>query len=565
MKSSLTSDLPNNFLVTASQWEQENVMEHIWQQDPNVWKRDPDHQKIISNALGWLSVTHKVASDIERLQKFTYQLVDEGFDTAVVLGMGGSSLVSYVLQQAFAPHRTALTLEVLDSTHPDAVKSLDASLDLKHTLFIVASKSGSTTEPNAFYHYFYHRAQEQNLDPSHHFVAITDPNTSMHKEAQDKNFREIFLNPADIGGRYSALSWFGMVPASLMGLDVSRILLQANSMEEASRNNAISQNPAASLGLWIGLWGAQGRDKVTLILPEMYASLADWIEQLIAESTGKEGLGLLPIAHEPPLPIEKYTNDRVFVVYHASSDDTSNAEFVAALRKNGHPVIEYSLDNSYDIGREFFRWEFAIAIAGKVLNINPFDQPNVQESKDNTKDLLQTYHTTGNLPSLSMQEFRSLKFAMHGLPDASSLPQALGYLLSAFTRGDYLAIMAYVYPTSFTWTALQNIRKYLARVHYIPSTLGYGPRFLHSTGQLHKGGANNGLFLQIIQESEQRLSIPGDGYDFETLLMAQAIGDFRSLDAHKRRVIQIIIPPDILVNDALDELESIVQQIPQVK
>lgn len=521
---------------------QQHAITRLYDHDASLWSSQPEHVAIIQNALGWLTVPEWSAKRAMELAAFADTVAREGFTDAVVLGMGGSSLVSDVLIHAFPP-ANGLTLHVLDSTHPDRLAALKERLPLAHTLFIVASKSGSTTEPNAFYHYFWDAVQKAGAaDPGRQFIAITDPGTSMEKEARARGFRQVFLNPADIGGRYSALSLFGMVPAALKGLDVAGLLARAAGMAALCREDTPAKNPGARLGAALGALAAAGRDKVTLCFPEPLAAMADWIEQLLAESTGKAGHGLIPVAHEPRLPAARYGQDRVFVAYRDDGEDAEFGPFLDQLAAAGHPVIEFRLADRLDLAGEFYRWEIATAIAGAVIGIDAFDQPNVQESKDNTKRLLAHFAEHGTLPETPVDwgqgavEARSNRIPVDSVKKASELVDALTAVVKP---GDYVALLAYVNPTSDAWHLLQELRADIGARTGVATTLGFGPRFLHSTGQLHKGGPDSGVFLQIIELTGNRQPVPGDGYDFETLLLAQALGDFESLARRNRRVLSV--------------------------
>ena len=529
----------------------QNAVSRIWSHDASLWKNEAQHQRIIQNALGWLDVADAVIQDVPRLVKFRENLVAEGYTDLVVLGMGGSSLISDVIAHAF-PAQGGLTLHILDTTHPMAVAELKNGIPLATTLFVVASKSGTTTEPNAFYHYFWEVLVSEGLDPAPHFIAITDPGTTMAQEAQKKAFREIFLNPADIGGRYSALSWFGMVPAALSGVDTKALLERAEDMMASCKTEDPRHNPGAYLGAVLASLAKSGRNKVTLMIPGAVSQLGDWIEQLLAESTGKEGTGLIPLAHEPLLNAEQYSSDRVFVGYASDEyQDPQMIELLASLERLGHPVIRLPLPDTIALGGEFFRWEFATAIAGSLLGIDAFDQPNVQESKENTKSLLTVWSQKGQLPA------EPHAFTDHGVhidlggftPVERTLQGVLSGLLQAKIPGDFVSLMAYIGPDPGDAEILHDLRLAIGERTLLPTALGYGPRFLHSTGQLFKGGSNQGLFIQIVAAYGPKIPVPTESFDFGTLITAQALGDFQSLVSHERRVVRIVVddkPTDVL-------------------
>ena len=521
---------------------QSGAVARLWKHDPSLWSQDPKHQAIIENALGWLEVMKWDLPQVPAIEVFAGDLRREGYTDAVILGMGGSSLVSDVLIKAFPSPEQGLNLHVLDTTNPTYVKHLADSLPLKHTLFIVASKSGSTTEPNAFYHYFWKVLEDHGVaHPGNQFIAITDPGTSMEKEASASKFRHIFLNPKDIGGRYSALSLFGLVPAALKGLSLYDILDRALAMADLCANETIDQNPGAYLGTVLGSLAVAGRDKVTFLFPPQIRHMEDWIEQLLAESTGKEGRGLIPVAHEPSLPVNEYGTDRVFVRYRMRGYETQEPS-IQELNAAGHPVIEMYVDEAMDLSQEFYRWEVATAMAGAVLAIDAFDQPNVQESKDNTKRLLQYHAEHGDLPQSPVdwgQGGFEARVNRINVADVHTPKDLLVAFERACRPGDYVALLAYVNPSPAAHTVLEDMRTRLQTQSKLATTLGFGPRFLHSTGQLHKGGPDSGLFLQIIEVGGPKLEVPGDGYDFETLILAQALGDYESLVSRNRRVLSV--------------------------
>jgi glucose-6-phosphate isomerase len=487
----------------------------IWARDPTVWKDDPDTPEI-RDRLGWLTVGEAMAQQVKALAAFAGEVRAE-FGRVVLCGMGGSSLAPEVVRSTFGAPPGYPSLHVLDSTDPRAVRQAGQG-DLARTLFIISSKSGTTQESDSFFRYFWERTGGRGSQ----FVAITDPGTPLEQLARDRGFRRTFLNQADIGGRYSALSFFGLVPAALIGVDVGTLLHRAHRMAEACAACVPPlENPAARLGALLGEAALAGRDKVTFVLSPGIASFGLWAEQLIAESTGKEGKGILPVAGEPLGPPEVYGEDRVFVSMVLAGESDSGVEArLAELEQAGHPVVHLKLDDRFDLGQEFFRWEFATAVAGAVLRINPFDQPNVAESKANTKAVL----AKGSTPS-----------------PAASAPE-IEQFLAAVKPGDYLAIMAYLPPTPENDRQLAAIRLRLRDRLTVATTLGYGPRFLHSTGQLHKGGPPVGHFLQITERVVDELPIPGVPFGFGRLEAAQAEGDLVALRARGRPAIRVDDP-----------------------
>jgi glucose-6-phosphate isomerase len=523
----------------------EGVIRRIWERDAALWKAEEAHQKIITNSLGWLTVARMMLERAGEINEFASEIREAGFSHVMLLGMGGSSLCPEVLRRTFGMIRGFPELLVLDTTDPDTIHSFEEHLDKRRTLFIVSSKSGTTIEPLSFYKYFFDRVRQLKGDEAgENFVAITDPGTLMERMAREANFRRVFLNPADIGGRYSALSYFGMVPAALMGLDVEEMLRRAVQMMEACGDSAsLDENQAVRLGAVMGALAARGRDKLTLIADERIASLGLWIEQLVAESTGKEGKGVVPVAGEPFGAPDVYGDDRMFVcICVGETSEEANRKLIA-LEEAGHPVVRRVMNDPLDLGAEFFAWEFATAVAGFLMSINPFDQPNVQESKDNTKALLDEFKRSGALPlekALVAEDGLTI-YGLSGMEGAhtASLSSLLTEFISGVKAGDYVALLAYIQEPGAHDELLQEIRTHLRDSLRVATTTGYGPRFLHSTGQLHKGGSDEGVFLQLADKDRRDLPIPEEPYTFSTLKEAQALGDFSSLAKRKRRAVQI--------------------------
>jgi transaldolase/glucose-6-phosphate isomerase len=507
----------------AKRVEKEKFVDRVWAKDATLWKNDDAHKTIIANALGWLTVPELMQTQLAQLRAFA-EAVKGDFDDVVVLGMGGSSLCSEVTRRLFGEKPGYPKLNVLDSTVPEAVRNLEQSINLQRTLFIVASKSGTTTEPMMFHRYFYDRVKN-----GANFVAVTDPGTQLVRDAERDGFRHVFLNPPDIGGRYSALSLFGLVPAAIAGYDVEALVDRAVHAAHVAHVADPKKNPAAMLGTILGALANAGRDKLTLITPAPLDTLGLWIEQLIAESTGKEGKGILPVAGEPPLQAADYGKDRVFVcVRLRGSDDVARLKELADA---GHPVVDLVLNEPEDLGEIFFTWEFSTAIAGALLGIDAFDQPNVQESKDNTKRLLEEYKSSGKLDDVDL------------VPVADAADK-IAALLATAKPGDYVALTEYIAPSAARDNVIAQIRESIARELHVATTTGYGPRFLHSTGQLHKGGGPNGIFIQMVGTSAD-VALPGETFSFGTLARAQAIGDYESLKSRGRRAVRIDLGQDI--------------------
>jgi transaldolase/glucose-6-phosphate isomerase len=527
--------------------EREQFCARVWRKDASLWKADADTQKNIRDALGWLHVAENMEANLDGLIRFTSEIKAAGFRHALDMGMGGSSLAPLAFQHSFDVSENGLRLIVLDTTDPGTIRNIEREVDLSKTLFIVASKSGTTAEPLAFGEYFYAKVKALKGDRAgENFVAITDPDTPLVKTAKERKFRRTFLNFADIGGRYSALSYFGLLPATLMSVDVGELLVRALRMTHACAACVPQHlNLGLSLGAVLSELGRQGRNKVTFIVPRSIATLGMWLEQLLAESTGKEGRGILPVSGEPLGDPSVYGDDRLFVYLRLNSQTEDSLERgVAALREAAHPVVTIELNDPLDFGQEFFRWEIATATAGSILGINPFDQPNVQESKDNTNRLLETVRKQGELPE-EKPALIEAPLSLYAPKVAGTIGETLRGFLAQARPGDYVAIMAYLTEDSAIEKALQAIRRQLRDSLRLATTLGYGPRFLHSTGQFHKGGPNTGLFLQLTSDDAGDLPVPGQPYTFGIFKRAEALGDLEALHKHQRRAIRIHLGADV--------------------
>ncbi len=549
-------ELEQPFKERLGRLEQENFTARLWQRDGSLWKADPQARAQIQNSLGWLDVPAKMVQDLGGFQDFAREVRESGFRHVVHMGMGGSSLAPLAFGCIFGAAPDGLPLTVLDTTDPATIKAVQKQVPLTETLFIVASKSGTTAEPQAFLEYFFDRVKQFKANAGDNFVAITDPGSLLAEQALERGFRRVFLNFPDIGGRYSALSYFGLVPAALLGLEVSELLKRALNMAQASwAPQSARDNPAVALGAALGECARRGRDKVTFLMPAPLAPLGMWLEQLLAESTGKEGTGLLPVAGEAAGPPAAYGGDRVFVhLDFRQMPAAPLAQAVAALRQAGHPVVAIDLDDAYDLGREMFRWEVATATAGAVLGINPFDQPNVQESKDNTNRLLAQVKAAGSLPR-EEPSVTEAPLSLYG-QKGGDLSEALARFLGQAQGGDYAAVLAYLTEEPATGEALEAIRLTLRDRLKVATTVGFGPRYLHSTGQLHKGGPNTGLFLLLTADVREDPPIPGQPYGFAPFFQAQALGDLESLRRHGRRVVRVHLgaaaaPGLAKLNDAL--------------
>ena len=538
----------------AIEWlEAQGFSRRLWERDASLWKQDANHQKIIRNGLGWLTVAETTLKEADAIESFAGEIKSAGFTQQVLLGMGGSSLCPDVCRATFGTRPGFLPLTVLDSTVPASIADVENSLDLANTLFLVSSKSGSTIETTSFFQYFYDRARSIKGDKAgENFVAITDPGTPLEILAKEKSFRRVFYGQPDIGGRYSALSNFGMVPAALAGVHIQGLLERAVHMAAAcgcGGDATAKDTPGLVLGAALGVAGFRGRDKVTLVISPAIETFADWLEQLLAESTGKEGKGLVPVTGEALREPAAYGQDRLFVQIKLTSEaDAATEAGLQALEAAGHPVIRIILRDVLDLGAEFFRWEVATAAAASLMGIDPFDQPTVRESKENTRDLLAEYRAQGKF-SDGDPLFESDGLTVYGdgatqSAAGTSVGGALAAFLTQARPGDYVALMAYIHQTPEHTVALESLRQHLSDASHLAATLGYGPRYLHSTGQLHKGGANNGLFILITADDAQDLPIPGEPYTFGVLKWAQALGDLRSLASKQRRYLRLHLGAD---------------------
>jgi transaldolase/glucose-6-phosphate isomerase len=540
--------------------QQDQFCDRLWRKDPSLWKTDAENQKTIRQGLGWLHVAEKIEEQLDALSDFASEIRAAGFRKVVHMGMGGSSLAPLAFQRIFPTGENGIPLVVLDTTDPQTILRIERESSLSETLFIVASKSGTTAEPLAFGEYFYSKVKAfKGEQAGKNFVAITDPGTPLVQMARDRSFWQVFLNFVDIGGRYSALSYFGLVPAALMGLDISELLIRALRMKHACDSCVPGQeNPGVVLGVGMGELAKHHRDKVTFLMVESISTFGMWLEQLLAESTGKEEKGLLPVAGESLGPPSIYGKDRLFV-YFRSQEDTDRAfeNGIAGLKQAGHPVVTIQMDDLLDIGQEFFRWEVATATAGAILGINPFDQPNVQESKENTNHLLKEVGRAGRL-SEPDPDLREDPLQFYTTEKGKGPAEYLRAFFAKAKPGNYIAIQAYLPEKPEIQEQLQNIRIRLRDVFHLATTLGYGPRFLHSTGQFHKGGPNTGLFLQLTADDAEDTPVPGTTHTFGVFKRAQALGDFKALQGHGRRVMRVHLGKD--VPQGLDALSQILEQ-----
>ena len=557
----LTFRLPDVLMAAVktslSEWRVEQKVRRLWARDSSVWTGKDE-----SEWLGWLGITNGQLAHIRRLKSITDVARSAGFSDVLLLGMGGSSLGPEVLAKAFGPMEGFPRLHVLDSTDPAQVKAFADRLDLNKTLFIVSSKSGSTLEPHVFHRYFFDRVAERigPTEAGRHFIAITDPGSRLVQVAEDAGFRRVFLGWPNIGGRYSVLSDFGLVPAAIMGVDLPRFLDRTDEMVSACMPSVpIEENPGVMLGTILGVAADRfGRDKLTIIASPGITDFGAWVEQLIAESTGKNGRGIIPIDREKVRDPSMYGPDRLFTYLRLlSAPDPRQDRAVEALEHAGHPVARITIDDAYDLGEEFFRWQFATAVAGSILGVHPFDQPDVEASKIATRKLTDAYEATGSLPAESAL-FRADGIALFADEKNAATLASLtngdrtlkGYLAAHLKRlktGDYFALLAYIEMNDAHARSLQAVRHAVGDARRVATCLEFGPRFLHSTGQAYKGGPNTGVFLQLTCDDAADIPVPGHDYTFGIVKAAQARGDFQVLAERDRRVLRVHLGADLAV------------------
>lgn len=503
-------------------WDETRFARRLWAKDPTLWFEHEEPE--IVDRLGWLTLAADMAPRCSELTAFGVEARSEGIRHVVLLGMGGSSLAPEVFQRTFGSGPGYPSLIVLDSTHPDAVRAVEAAIDPAATMFVVSSKSGTTLETLSGFRYFWSRvARVLNL-PGRRFVAVTDPGTPLEDMARSREFRAVFPAPADVGGRYSALTMFGLVPAALVGVDLERLLDAAETMASRSGSNVTaSANPGLRLGAAMGELALAGRDKLTFLVSSTLRAFPDWMEQLVAESTGKDGKGIVPIAGEPLGDPGEYGEDRVFVSYHIDGEPAPGTDGLVAA---GHPVISISLATAYEISAEMFRAEMATAAAGSVLGIHPFNQPDVQLAKTLARGAMET--EDGAAEPIEVVR-----------PAEPGFLGSIREFLSTVDTGDYIGLQAYVPRNAENENVLRRLRTRLRARTGAATTVGFGPRFLHSTGQLHKGGANNGVFIQIVDEPSSDVPVPEVDYSFGKIIRAQADGDYRAMLGRDRRILRI--------------------------
>jgi transaldolase / glucose-6-phosphate isomerase len=548
LKTSLPETLATAVKAAIGEWQSGNKMQRLWQRDATLWTGDDE-----ANWLGWLDIVEEQIAHPVELRNIAKEVWSAGFKDVLLLGMGGSSLCPEVLRTTFGKVPGFPDLHVLDSTDPAQVKAFENKVDIARTLFIVSSKSGSTLEPNIFKQYFFERTKQAvGADQAgSHFIAITDPGSKMQQVAEADQFRHIFYGRPSIGGRYSALSNFGMAPAAVMGVDIKKFLDRAQEMVRACGPSApVEENPGAMLGIILGTAARNGRDKVTIVTSPDIFDLGAWLEQLLAESTGKVGKGIIPVDREELAAPEVYGNDRVFAYIHTKhATDVRQDAKVAALEAAGHPVVRIAMADVYDLGAEFFRWEIATAVAGSIIGINAFNQPDVEASKIATRNLTSEYEKTGSLPAEKpiledggIKLFSDEKNAAELARAAGGDKSLAGYLkahLGRIVAGDYFAVLGFIQMNAEHERKLQLIRHAVRDKKRVATCLGFGPRFLHSTGQAYKGGPNTGVFLQVTCDDGLELPVPQQKYTFGVVKAAQARGDFQVLVERGRRALRV--------------------------
>jgi transaldolase/glucose-6-phosphate isomerase len=530
--------------TSLADWKTNNKVARLWQKDSSLWTGTDE-----GKWLGWLTIVDEQLKEVANLKRLAAEIKKTKFRHALLLGMGGSSLCVEVLRLTFGKFPGYPELHVLDSTDPAQVKAVEKNLDLKKTLCIVSSKSGSTLEPNIFKQYFYERIRQKvgDKEVGSHFVAVTDPGSKMEQVAKDGGFRHIFAGVPSIGGRYSALSHFGTVPGAIMGLDLSKFLKITQKMVKAcGPATAPEKNPGVILGTILGVSANHGRDKITIFTSPGISDLGAWLEQLIAESTGKVGKGIIPVDREKIGTPSVYGNDRVFAYLRLAKENNRAMDAaVTALEKAGHPVVRIVLGTKFDLGQEFFRWEIATATAGSIIGINTFNQPDVEASKIETRKLTGEYESTGKLPSEApFFEDQGLKlFADEKnaavLKNSANLAEVLRVHLGRIGAGDYFALLGYIQMNDAHEKSLQAIRHQVRDAKKSATCLGFGPRFLHSTGQAYKGGPNSGVFLQLTCDDAADIPVPGQKFTFGIVKAAQARGDFAVLSDRDRRALRV--------------------------
>ncbi len=541
-------------------WKNTDKIGRVWNKDASVWSNDDENKW-----LGWLEIVETEIGNLESYNAFAEDVLNEGFTDIVLCGMGGSSLCPEVMAKTF----NFEGFHVLDSTVPAQIKTLEANINIEKSLFIVSSKSGSTLETNIFRQLFFHKLAEKvgKENAGKHFVAVTDPNSKLQKISEENNFRKTFFGEPTVGGRFSALTAFGIAPAAAMQLDVEAILNNAMEMVHACKSHLPAENPGAVLGTILGVCQKMGRDKLTIFAsPEIY-DLGAWLEQLVAESTGKDDVSIIPIDRERIQDAENYDEDRVFVYLKLKgTNDDSLDERIASLKPYGHPFVTIEIYDKLHIGQEFFRWEFATAVAGSIMEINPFNQPDVEAAKIEARKITDKYEETGELPGEipfieedGIKLFSSeayVEFLNEQIPKEKTLEKYLSMHIQQLLEYDYFAILGFIEMNDENEKLLQELRHKILEKEKVATALGFGPRFLHSTGQAYKGGENSGVFLQITSDDEEDIAVPEQKYSFGVVKSAQSRGDFQVLLDRERRALRVHLGEDVKVG-----LEKIIELV----
>ena len=558
---SLPADLEKAMGEARKKWDESGNTERLWKKDASLWTNTDE-----SKWLGWLDIVGQELGSVSRFKALQAEIREDGFRHVVLLGMGGSSLCPEVFSKTFGQQPDSPELLVLDSTDPLQIRALRQRIDPARTLFCVSSKSGTTLEPNIYMQYFYAETKKLVGDRAgHHFIAVTDPGSKLEGVSKQLGFRGLFHGVPSIGGRYSALSDFGLIPHAAMGLDTERLLRHTAAMVEACKTSSAAKNPGVALGLFLGTAAVNfRRDKVTLICSRSVYDLGAWLEQLLAESTGKQGKGLIPVDREPLFDPDQYGKDRVFAyITYAGDTDTEKENAVGKLEKAGAPVVRIVLNDLYDIGQTFFQWEIATAVAGAVIGINAFNQPDVEASKIATRDLTSEFEKTGSLPSEEpildqdgIKLFTDKANAEALVNGGTTLGAVIRRHVDRIKPGDYFGLLAYIPMFPEYEATLEKIRKEIVESKQVATVLGFGPRFLHSTGQAYKGGPNSGVFLQITCEEPEDLQVPDQKYTFGVVKAAQARGDFQVLAERRRRALRVHLGKDLA--KGLDQLADLI-------
>jgi len=527
-------------------WKKSKYLFRLWERDISLWSSKPEAE--ITDRLGWLELPGKIDKEAAGIRSFVNAVREDNIQYVMLMGMGGSSLGPEMFSKFIGKKPGYPELIVLDSTHPAAVMAVENRIDIEQTLFLVSSKSGTTLETLSFFRYFWEKVTKITSQPGDHFAAITDTDSPLASLAKKKNFRSVFLASPDVGGRFSAFSCFGLLPAALIGIDLEELKSQALSVvKKDSAEGDEEKSDSLKLGAALGEIG-RNRDKITFFVSPSLLSFADWLEQLIAESLGKSGKGIIPIVNEIQLPVKNYRPERIFVFLYDNIEIEHSKSFENKLREASHPVISINVNSKYEIGREIFRWEIAVAAAGSVLRVNPFNQPDVQLTKALTGEFMSKKKGSAKNNGEVYKEYEV------GHP--GSLGSALDNWLNRAQPAAYIAIQAFLPPYGKVYNGIEIIRKKLLEKTLLATTLGFGPRFLHSAGQLHKGGPETGLFLQLVDEPETDISIPGEDYTFGSLIRAQSISDFLALKQRNRHVLRINLGKNVL--SGLHQLAEII-------